>query len=407
MVGILREFFSVAHHETLPVRIVPQTVVDLVFVELLILCRVGAFQHGVTCHACQKSGSGGVPQTAPGGQPLCTAVQRFHRVRPVVQVLLYPSDVEAVVGVDRVQKQTALHHVVPAHAPRIFQFVRAQFLSQIGDVGSRLVQIGLLAGGDVQPVCRVEQFVIEVGRTVESAGITIIIGFVAPCFVCQPEQVLGVFQIVAGLVASALEGTGAGRQCRRHFTADSGVRSAEYGSGFGVVCPVVLHAVFQQLHRPPPGVIHLSVAHLINGGVALVTGGEIVQHKREVVHIGFQFAGLLQPVRVLVQSPRQHGSGIRHRQIELDMVAGIVPAAGDFVGHGGIGTPLHFVPFRKRPCLLAFIKVHGLLECLGVVGGKVRRRNRHRRQGTDTQTDCGQQSRGTCASSHLYHLPFC
>ena len=314
-------------------------------------------------------------------------------------MLLYPSDVEAVVGVDRVQKQTALHHVVPAHAPRIFQFVRAQFLSQIGDVGSRLVQIGLLAGGDVQPVCRVEQFVIEVGRTIESAGITIIIGFVAPCFVCQPEQVLGVFQIVAGLVASALEGTGAGRQCRRHFTADSGVCSAEYGSGFGVVCPVVLHAVFQQLH--------LSVSHLINGGVALVTGGEIVQHKGEVVHIGFQFAGLLQPVRVLVQSPRQHGSGIRHRQIELDMVAGIVPAAGDFVGHGGIGTPLHFVPFRKRPCLLAFIKVHGLLESLGVVGGKVRRRNRHRRQGTDTQTDCGQQSCGTCASSHLYHLPFC
>ena len=189
------------------------------------------------------------------------------------------------------------------------------------------------------------------------------------------------------------------------FTSDPQVIELGYTSS--VICPVVLHAVFQQLHRPPPGVIHLSVAHLINGGVALVTGGEIVQHKGEVVHIGFHFAGLFQPVRVLVQSPRQHGSGIRHRQIELDMVAGIVPAAGDFVGHGGIGTPLHFVPFRKRSCLLTFIKVHGLLESLGVIGGKAHRRNRHRRQSTDTQTDCGQQSRGTCASSHLHHLPFC
>ena len=135
-------------------------------------------------------------------------------------MFLYPSDVETVVGVDGVEQQTALHHIVPAHSPGVFQLIRTQLFSQIGDIRGRLVQIGLLAGGNVQPVCRIEQLVIEVGRTVESAGIAVVVVVVAPGLVRQPEEILGVFQIVAGLVAPALEGARPGSQRRRHLAAD-------------------------------------------------------------------------------------------------------------------------------------------------------------------------------------------
>ena len=38
------------------------------------------------------------------------------------------------------------------------------------------------------------------------------------------------------------------------------------------------------------------------------------------------------------------------------MVTGIIPAALDFVNHGGVGAPFNSVPFRKRAGLLAFVE---------------------------------------------------
>ena len=154
--------------------------------------------------------------------------------------------------------------------------------------------------------------------------------------------------------------------------------------------------------------IHLPVAHLVYGGVTLVTGGEVVQHKGEVVYIGLHFAGLFQTVRVLIQSPRQHGGGVCHGQVELHVVAGIIPAAGDFVRHGGVGTPFHLVPVRERTCLLALIEVEGLLHRLCIVSGKIRRRHSERRAGQRTQneTSGSERCRQPQVFPHLHHLPF-
>ena len=218
-----------------------------------------------------------------------------------------------------------------------------------------------------------EQLVIEVRGAVEAAGIAVVVCVIASGLVGEGKDVLCMGEVAVRIGALILEGTVAGSQRRSHLAADSGVCPAQHGSCLVVVCAVVLHAVLQQLYRPPPGVIHLSAAHLIDHGVALIAGGEVVQHEGEVVHVGLHLSGALHAVRILVQSPCQHGGGVRHGQVEFDVVAGIVPAACDLIAQRGVGTPFHTIPGRQRSGLLAFVKVQGLLQgfriVLGIGGG--------------------------------------
>ena len=108
--------------------------------------------------------------------------------------------------------------------------------------------------------------------TVKAAGIAVAVGFITSGFVGQAEQVFRMLQILCRPVRTSFQCTGAGCQCCGHFTTDGGICSAQCGACLLIVGTVVFHAVFQQFHRPPPGVIHLSVANLVNGSVAFITG---------------------------------------------------------------------------------------------------------------------------------------
>ena len=111
-----------------------------------------------------------------------------------------------------------------------------------------------------------------------------------------------------------------------------------------------------------------AVADLEYDGIALVAADEIVHDVFEVIDVIGHFAGLFDAVGVLVKTPGEHGGGIGHGKIELDMVTGVIPAAVDLVDGGGIGTPFDAVPVRKVAGLLAFVEEQGFLQGFGVIG---------------------------------------
>ena len=91
------------------------------------------------------------------------------------------------------------------------------------------------------------------------------------------------------------------------------------------------------LGRPPPGVVGAAVAdlavQLVRRRVRLdeVVGRplELVERVRRAgpsLHVG---------VAVLDDAPREHGGGRRHRQPELHVIAGVVPAAGEVAADVG------------------------------------------------------------------------
>lgn len=259
-------------------------------------------------------------------------------------------------------------HVIPALGPGVFQLGGAQFLPQIGDIAFRLVQVCLVAGCLVQPVCRIEQLVVEVAGAVEAAGVTVVVYRIAGACGSDLEDVFRMLQVGAPLTFPdfSVQGAVPCRQGSRHFSEYGG---AALGcliirTGVGTALP---HAVGIQLHRSPPGMILLPVAHLEHDLVPQVACRQVIQHKAQVVDVVLHLAACLNAVPILVQPPRQHGRRIRHGQIEFHMVAGIVPATVNKIIGGSVRTPFHPVPRRQMPCLLALVKIQGHLQSGGVV----------------------------------------
>ena len=138
-----------------------------------------------------------------------------------------------------------------------------------------------------------------------------------------------------------------------------------------------------------------TVADLEYNGIALVAAHEIVHDVFEIIDVILHLTGLFHAVRVLVQTPRQHGSGICHREIEFHMVAGIVPAAVDLVNDVGVTLPLDTVPLRQIASLLALVEKERHLQRLGVVGVSAGGRDRCSGNGAKQhrcRKDCGSQT---------------
>src|SRR5690606_12399068 len=77
-------------------------------------------------------------------------------------------------------------------------------------------------------------------------------------------------------------------------------------------------------------------------------------------------------VAVLDRAPGQHRGGERHREAELDVVAGVVPAAGQVepdvrpVVQRGVAPPAHAVPVGQLARLLSLVEPERLLKGLAV-----------------------------------------
>ena len=223
VVPCLRIIVTHADHIAKVFGVVAEAVVHDIVSKLGVLFSLGGIVliQLIDCHICQKCSRGSVAERTPLEQPRQTVrcigdLLAAVTSRPVFQMLgelVFPL---GFAGVDRIQQHAALHHIVPAHAPCVLHFAGLFFLAQIRDiVGLAQIQILLLAGCHVQPVCSIEQIIIECGDLV----VRLFCGIIADRtqLVGTVEQVNGVFQIFLCLFRlGVLEVQIAGAECRRH-----------------------------------------------------------------------------------------------------------------------------------------------------------------------------------------------
>ena len=273
-----------------------------------------------------------------------------------------------IAGVDGVQQHTALHHIVPAHAPCVLQFRGLLLLAEVGDIVVLAeIQILLLAGCHVQPVGRIEQIVIECGDLV----IRLLCGIVpdGAKLIGTVEQVDGVLQIFRSLFRlGVLEVQITGAECGCHVCLNGTVLT-------GVIRPLrlALHQLVLchiDLGRAPPYVVERAVADHVDDVAATVAAHQIVQCKLEVILVHGALACLFHAVAVLQQTPSQQCCRIGVGQGEFQVDAGIKPAAGHIVVGHAVRTPRNLVPVRLHAALLHLVKKHRLLQSLTIIIGR-------------------------------------
>jgi hypothetical protein len=122
--------------------------------------------------------------------------------------------------------------------------------------------------------------------------------------------------------------------------------------------------------------VRAAIAHL---AVKLVRGGmrldEVVSRPFELVERIGELAGGYIGGAVIDDAPREHGRRCGHRQPELHVITGVVPAAGEIapdiraIRHAGVAAPVHAVAGGQVTGALRFVEEQRLLQCLAVVEG--------------------------------------
>ena len=324
----------------------------------------------IHCHICQESGGGGVAERTPLEQPRQT-VRRIGDLLaavtggPVFQMLgelILPLGFP---GVDGIQQHTALHHIVPAHTPGVLHFAGLLFLAQVRDiVGLAEIQVLLLAGCHIQPVCSIEQVIVECGDLVVGLFLRVVAD--GTQLVGTVEQVNGVFQVFLCLFRlGILEIQIAGGKRSRHVCLDAAVLTGVVRAlGLALHQLVLIHIHFR---RTPPDVVEGTFADHVYDVVALVAAHQIIQRKLEVVLVHGALTSLVYAVAVVQQTPAQERCGIRIGQRKLQMVAGVEPAARHIVVCHTVRAPADLVPVRLDAALLYLVEKHRLLECFSVI----------------------------------------
>jgi hypothetical protein len=82
--------------------------------------------------------------------------------------------------------------------------------------------------------------------------------------------------------------------------------------------------------------------------------------------------GLVVGARVFVDAPSEHGHRVRHRQVEFDVVASVVPPTGEIdlgvstICETGIPSPVVALAGRQFPRALKLVEHDRLLQRLGI-----------------------------------------
>ena len=336
------------------------------------ICKIGVLlcsscivcKQFICCNICQECSSGCMTQRTPREQPcqtircVCNLLATVTRC-PVFQMfpeLFFPL---AVASIHCIQQDTALHGVVPAVTPSVFQFRGLFFLAQIRDViGLAQIQIGLFTGCPIQPVCSKEQVIIECARfiiivffCIIADGAILVSPFKASLCVCQI--------VVCTVWVGILEAEITNSKSRCHLSFNTAVIA-------GVIRPCIfaLHQ-FELPHvnfrRTPPYMVECTIANHVNDFIAQITACNVIQCPGKVVLIFSQFADFLDTILIFQQAPAQHGCSIGVGQCEFQVVAGIEPAARNIVVDHAVISPADFVPVWQFAALLYLIEKHRLL----------------------------------------------
>ena len=372
VVPCLRIIVTHADHIAKVFGVVAEAVVHNIVSKLGVLFSLGGIVliQLIDCHICQKCSRGSVAERTPLEQPRQTVrcigdLLAAVTSRPVFQMLgelVFPL---GFAGVDRIQQYAALHHIIPAHAPCVLHFAGLFFLAQIRDiVGLAQIQILLLTGCHVQPVCRIAQVIIECGDLIVRLFLRVIAD--GTQLVGTVEQIDGVFQIFLCLFRlGVLEVQIAGAECRRHVGLNAAVLTGIVRTlSFALHQFVLVHVHFG---RAPPYVVERAVADHIDNVVTLIAAHQIIQCKLEVVLIHGTLTSLFHTVAVVQQTPAQQCCGVRIGQCEFQVISGIKPAACHIVVGHAVRTPADFVPVRLFAALLHLVEKHRLLESLSII----------------------------------------
>src|SRR5690606_21682359 len=329
VVGVARRVGAEAHHVAGVARVVAQGVVDLPDAEVVVALaadrvvgdRLGVHQRG-------ERGVGGVAQRPPGVEDGLAARRVGHALavhadRPVVEPPVGVVEVLLLAGLLGQQHVGAVGLVVPGDRPPVAADVGLLLGGQEVVLVLGLVQVGGVTGGLVQPVGAPDQLVLVAGPGVVEGPGGHAVGVLAAVGVGEGVELLGVLHQgggVGGVVVGEHDRGGG------HRRGGLGGHVAARAGGVDLVAGA-LHR--HDLGRTPPLVVGVAVADLgvqhVGGGVGL---DEVVVDPAQVgLEVG-HLAGERVALGALDRAPGEHGGGEGHGQAELDVVARVVPAAG-------------------------------------------------------------------------------
>ena len=360
--------------------VVAKAVVHLGFCpcsELFSLCGI-CLEHIVRSEECEPCGGGCMTQAAPLEQP-CQTVAGVLDVAaaldPVIDVLGNMCLPLVVAGDIGIEVNCRLAGIIPAETPcelGIGGLVLGREIREV--VLLDLVDVGLVAGCLIQPACCEHAVVEPGGGIVHTAHAADILG-IAP-LVRILKELLGVLEVGRSLVGLlVLEyqialGKCSGTECSGRGILDGVIRTIP-------VAAVEVMLAEVDLGGAPDVVVSRAALEVTDGAdklaVTKVAAVDEVKTPLEIVAVGLTETGLVHGILVLEIAPCHHGCGVSVGVCELEVVAGIEPAARYDIGllavlvHHGISTPRHTVPLRELTGLLHLVEEHRLLECLGIV----------------------------------------
>ena len=369
MVGVQRRIVAETDHITAALRIVAQHVVDLPDGEIMVAAAL--VSHRVAVDKREKRGIGRIPQRAPGveecqpsGGVLDSSTGVAHR--PVIEPALGVGFVESLARHLRQQHSAAVGLIVPGLRP-------LQLLA--GERGGvdrfRLGEIGLFAGGLVEPCRSPCQFVVvATERVVEGRGVGNAVGILPAIGIGEVEQFPGMLEEQIGIdgVCGTEHDRGCG-QCRSRL-------SRRIGAWVGGIELVGRPAHRHHLGCTPERMVGAAVADLCveHVGRGMCLDEPVGAPLQSIEHLRQQPTGDV-GIPILHHTEPEHRHGGGHRQGKLHMVAGIVIAAAEIhayicaIGQCRVAPPVERERRRQVTRPLRIVKEQRLLQHIGVVVG--------------------------------------
>ena len=392
VVRALRRVGAEPDHEAGLARVVAERVVDLPHGEVVVPRLARGVGDPVGVDERDEGGVRGVPQRPPRVEDGLAARRVRHPlpVDPDGPVVEPPVGVVDVLLLARHHGQQHVHGerlVVPRDRPLVGVGRGLVLDAQLGVRRLGLGQVGGVAGRPVEPVRAPDQLVLVAApRLVVRGGRGHAVGVRAAVGVRERVELLGVRQELRGVRGVV------GLEHDRRRGQRRGGLARQVGAGAGRADLVGRPRHRHDLGRTPPLVVGLAVADLpVQHVRRRVCLDEVVVGQAQVVLQLVELPGRGVPLRRRDRAPGEHRGAERHRQAELHVVAGVVPASGEVhadvgaVGHAGVAAPGHPVAGRLVAGPLRLVEEHRLLQRLGVV---------ERRVGGDCGTGqrCDQQS---------------
>ena len=369
MVRVQRRIIAKAYHVAAALRIVTQHVVDLPDGKIVVAAAL--VSHRVAVDKREKRGVGRIPQRAPGveegqtaGGVLDSSTGVAHR--PVIEPALGVGLVESLARHLRQQHSAAVGLIVPGLRPLQLLAGQARGVDRL-----RLGEIGLFAGGLVEPCRSPGQFVVvATERVVVGRGVGDAVGILPAVGIGKRVEFAGMLQKQIGIrnVCRTEHDRGCG-QCRRRLARRVGAR-------MGGIELVGRPAHCHHFGCTPERMVGTAVADLCveHVGRGMCLDEPVGAPFQSVEHLRQQPAGGI-GIPILHDAEPEHRHGRGHRQGKLHMIAGIVIAAAEIHAHiGAIGQRRVAPPVERerrrqvtRP--LRIVEQQRLLQHIGVVVG--------------------------------------